>query len=72
MCNFLQMRPVRKVAALIEFFSQLFGFLFCLLGVINEASLIGGIYLLATSYLFRILTWQGDKYGIWYDMEIGN
>ena len=31
------------------------------------AGTAGGLILLANAYLFALLTWQGDKYGIWYD-----
>jgi hypothetical protein len=24
--------------------------------------------MLSTAYLFRLLIWQGDKHGIWYDV----
>lgn len=65
--NFLQLRPKRDTAARVEFISHLFGFSFCILGFVNEASLAGGLILLANAYLFNILKWQGDKYGIWFE-----
>jgi hypothetical protein len=37
------------------------------IGFVNEAALAGGLILLANAYLFSLLMWQGDKYGIWYD-----
>ncbi len=65
--NFLSVRTTRMVATRIQFLSHLFGFLFCALGFVSEAALAGGLILLANAYLFSLLIWQGDKYGIWYD-----
>jgi transcriptional regulator with XRE-family HTH domain len=65
--NFLSVRTTRMVATRIQFVSHLFGFLFCALGFVSEAALAGGLILLANAYLFSLLIWQGDKYGIWYD-----
>ncbi|MDG1752380.1 MAG: helix-turn-helix domain-containing protein [Thalassotalea sp.] len=68
--NFLQARPSRKSAVRIEVISHLFGFLFCCIGLINEAALSGGLMLLFIAYLYHFLKRQGDKYGIWYDSEL--
>ena len=67
--NFLSVRTTRVVATRIQVISHLFGYLFCALGFFNEAALAGGLILLANAYLFALLTWQGDKYGIWYDRQ---
>jgi DNA-binding XRE family transcriptional regulator len=67
--NFLSVRTSRNVAKRIHVLSHVFGFLFCVFGFLNEAALAGGLILLANAYLFALLTWQGDKYGIWYDPE---
>ena len=67
--NFLSVRTRRTVARRIYILSHLFGFSFCALGFVYEASLAGGLILLANAYLFALLIWQGDKYGIWYDRE---
>jgi transcriptional regulator with XRE-family HTH domain len=67
--NFLSVRTTRMVATRIQFVSHLFGFLFCALGFVSEAALAGGLILLANAYLFSLLIWQGDKYGIWYDTQ---
>lgn len=67
--NFLSVRTTRAVSMRIQVISHLFGYLFCALGFINEAALAGGLILLANAYLFALLTWQGDKYGIWYDFQ---
>ena len=66
--NFLSVRTRRAVARRIHILSHLFGFLFCAIGFVNEAALAGGLILLANAYLFALLMWQGDKYGIWYDL----
>jgi DNA-binding XRE family transcriptional regulator len=65
--NFLSVRTNRTVAKRIYILSHVFGFTFCALGFVYEASLAGGLILLANAYLFALLIWQGDKYGIWYD-----
>jgi transcriptional regulator with XRE-family HTH domain len=65
--NFLQARPSRKSAYRIEIIGHISGFSFCCLGMINEAALAGGIFMLAIAYLYHGLIWQGDHYGIWYD-----
>ncbi len=69
--NFLSIRTRRTVAKRIQVVSHVFGFLFCALGFVNEAALAGGLILLANGYLFALLTWQGDRYGIWYDTNDG-
>lgn len=65
--NFLDFHPGRAVTRRIEIVSHVSGFLFCLLGLVNEAALQGGLIMLTNAYLFRLATWQGDKYGIWYE-----
>jgi transcriptional regulator with XRE-family HTH domain len=65
--NFLSVRTRRVVARRIHVLSHLFGFFFCAFGFVNEAALAGGLILLANAYLFALLMWQGDRYGIWYD-----
>ena len=67
--NFLSVRTQRAVATRIQVVSHVAGFIFCLFGFISEAALAGGLILLANAYLFALLTWQGDKYGIWYDRQ---
>ena len=65
--NFLSVRTRRTVAKRIYVLSHCFGFAFCALGFVYEASLAGGLIFLANAYLFALLIWQGDNYGIWYD-----
>ncbi|MCC2618093.1 helix-turn-helix domain-containing protein [Aestuariibacter halophilus] len=65
--NFLNVRPLRRTAVRVEYTCHGFGFVFCALGWFSEAALAGGLILLASAYLYRLLTWQGDKYGIWFD-----
>lgn len=65
--NLLSVRPQRKVSVRIEKLSHACGFLFCVLGFVSEAALAGGLILLANAYFFRLLLWQGDNYGIWYE-----
>ncbi|NHZ66735.1 helix-turn-helix domain-containing protein [Massilia genomosp. 1] len=65
--SFLHIHPTRRVAKRIETMSHATGFLFCLLGFVSEAALAGGLIMLATAYLFYLFSWQGDRYGIWFD-----
>ncbi|NHZ38931.1 helix-turn-helix domain-containing protein [Massilia aquatica] len=65
--SFLHIHPTRRVAKRIEAMSHVTGFLFCLLGFVSEAALAGGVIMLATAYLFYLFSWQGDRYGIWFD-----
>lgn len=67
--NFLQTRPSRKSASRVEVIGHISGFVFCCLGFISEAALVGGLFMLVNAYLYHWLKWQGDKYGIWYDHE---
>ena len=67
--NFLERRPKRNSAKRAEFACHTGGFFFCCAGFVSEPALAGGLILLATAYLFTLLKWQGDKYGIWYDTE---
>lgn len=67
--NFLQIRPTRQSATRIELLAHSSGFVFCCLGLISEAALVGGLIMLASGYLFNLLKWQGDKYSIWYDID---
>ncbi|WP_371189014.1 helix-turn-helix domain-containing protein [Thalassotalea maritima] len=70
--NFLQARPTRQSARRIEVIGHVSGFIFCCLGLVNEAALVGGLIMLSTAYLYHWLKYQGDKYGIWYEHESVN
>lgn len=65
--NFLQLRPMRRVASRSEMICHITGFLFCCLGLMSEPALVGGLIMLATGYFLHFLKWQGDKYQIWFD-----
>lgn len=65
--NFFSLRPTRKSAATVESVCHLFGFAFCVLGLVSEPALVGGLIMLSNAYLFRLHIWLGDKYGAWYD-----
>ncbi len=67
--NFLSIRTTRRVAKRVQVVSHTSGFLLCALGFVSEPALAGGLIMLANAYLFQLLTWQGDRYGIWYDAE---
>ena len=65
--NFFSLRPSRNAARNIEIVSHVFGFAFCVLGLISEPALVGGLIMLSNAYFFRLHTWLGVKYGVWYD-----
>lgn len=65
--NFLSIRTTRSVAIRVQVVSHVSGFGLCILGFVGEPALAGGLIMLTNAYLFLLLTWQGDKYGIWYD-----
>lgn len=65
--NFLSFRLTRNSAKRIEILSHAAGYIFCMLGYFNQAALAGGLIMLSNAYLFCLLKWQGDKYGIWYE-----
>lgn len=63
------MHPSKSAVRNIEIISHVSGFAFCVLGLVNEPALQGGIIMLANAYLFRWSAWLCDKYGLWYDSE---
>ncbi|MES2318715.1 MAG: helix-turn-helix transcriptional regulator [Pseudomonadota bacterium] len=65
--NFYNIRASRPSARRVVLMSHATGFVFCLLGLVNEAALAGGLIMLSTAYYFQFLMWQGDKYEVWYD-----
>ena len=67
--NLLIIQPRRSAAKRVEVISHVSGFLFCALGLINQAALAGGLIMLSNAYLFYLLVLQGDKYGIWFESQ---
>lgn len=67
--NFLSVRMTRSATTRIQVVSHVSGFVLCAMGFVSEPALAGGLIMLANGYLFMLLTWQGDQYGIWYDAE---
>lgn len=65
--TFLNFRPTKDSAKRVELISHVSGFLFCALGLFNQAALAGGLCMLFTAYLFYFLIRQGDAYGLWYE-----
>ena len=68
--NFLSFRPTRRVTTRILVISHVSGFILCVAGFVSEPALAGGLIMLANAYLFMLLRWQGDEYGIWYDAPL--
>ena len=67
--NYGSFRPSRKATINVVIISHISGFGFCMLGIVNEGALIGGLIMLIFAYFFTLLAWQGDKYGVWYDVQ---
>lgn len=65
--NYCSFRPSRRATTRIIFVSHATGFLLCLLGLVLEGALRGGICMLSIAYFSHFLAWQGDSYGVWYD-----
>jgi len=66
--NLLAAQPERKTVRRILMASHICGFSFCLLGLVSEAALAGGLIMLSNAYLFQLLMFQGDRLGIWFDL----
>lgn len=64
--NLMLEQPARRPAQRVLIASHVSGFLGCLAGLFSEAGLIGGLIMLANAYLFHLVIWMGDKYGVWY------
>jgi len=60
-------RVPRSAIRFLHWTSHIAGFLLCCLGWVSEPALAGGIIMLAYAHLLTLLTWQGDRYGIWYE-----
>lgn len=65
--NFLDFQPKREVSKRVQVYAHASALLFICAGFINEPALVGGVLMLLTAHLFTFLTWQGDRYGIWYE-----
>jgi len=65
--NYLTFRPSRKSTTRGMIFCHVFGFLLCAWALVDQRALLGGLSMLLVAYLFHLLAWQGDKYGVWYD-----
>ena len=65
--NLMLEQPERRTVKRVLIASHLSGFLGCLGGLYSPAALAGGLIMLANAYPFHLITWQGDRYGIWYE-----
>jgi transcriptional regulator with XRE-family HTH domain len=68
--NLMLEQPARQSARRVLIASHISGYLSCLAGLYSPAGLVGGLLMLANAYLFHLVLWQGDKYGIWYDGDV--
>ncbi len=67
--NYNSFRPSRKATKRGIIISHASGFLFCCLGLVTEGALGGGLCMLSVAYFYSFLAWQGDQYGVWFDLE---
>lgn len=67
--NYLNLTPSKRVTVRALFTCQISGYLFCLLGLISQPALAGGIIMLGVGYFFNFCLWLGNKYSIWSDVE---
>ncbi len=65
--NLMLEQPARRTAKRVLVASHISGYLACLAGLYSPAGLAGGLIMLANAYLFHLVMWMGDRYGIWYD-----
>jgi len=66
--NYCSFRPSRRATRRVVITCHFSGFLFCWAGFIAEGALAGGLIMLGLGYFFSFLSWQGDKYGVWYEL----
>lgn len=66
--NLMLQQPARRTAKRVLIASHISGYLSCLAGLYSPAGLAGGLIMLANAYLFHFILWQGDKFGIWFDI----
>lgn len=67
--NYCSFRPSRRATKRAIITSHVSGFLFCLMGLLHEDALVGGLFMLLVAYFFYFMLWQGDHYGVWYDAD---
>lgn len=65
--NYLSFKPTRKSTMRGLFFCHIGGFSLCTFALHDPKALAPGLLMLVTAYMFHLLAWQGDRYGIWYD-----
>ncbi|GMM83288.1 helix-turn-helix domain-containing protein [Pseudoalteromonas sp. MTN2-4] len=67
--NYLNLTPSKYATVRALFTCHISGYLFCLLGLISQPALAGGIIMLGVGYFFNFCLWLGNKYSIWCDAE---
>ena len=65
--NYLSFKPRRKSLVRGLIFCHSLGFALCSYALLDPRALGPGLVALLTAYMFHLLIWQGDSYGIWYD-----
>ena len=65
--NYLNLTPSKRATVRALFTCHISGYLFCLLGLISQPALAGGIIMLGVGYFFNFCLWLGNKYSIWCD-----
>lgn len=67
--NYLNLTPSKRATVRALFTCHISGYVFCILGLISQPALAGGIIMLGVGYFFNFCLWLGNKYSIWCDAE---
>ena len=67
--NYLNLTPSKRATVRALVTCHISGYLFCLLGLISQPALAGGIIMLGVGYFFNFCLWLGNKYSIGWDAE---
>ena len=67
--NYLNLTPSKRATVRALFTCHISGYVFCILGLISQPALAGGIIMLGVGCFFNFCLWLGNKYSIWCDAE---
>tara|TARA_Y100000034_G_scaffold120807_1_gene164195 strand:+ start:1571 stop:2056 length:486 start_codon:yes stop_codon:yes gene_type:complete len=67
--NYMNLTPSKRATLRAIFTCHISGYLFCLLGLVSQPALAGGVIMLGVGYFFNFCLWLGNKYSIWFDAE---
>lgn len=66
--NYGTFKPSRKATVRAMILCHLSGFIFCVGGLFIDPLKGGAVCMLFTAYFCTFLKWQGDKFGVWFDV----